>query len=141
MMHFSKRIRRISVCLACTLIICLCTGTVAQATVYEMYELVEGIPSESGYIPTYDPVEELTGETIISEDMMPAQEETSFGDGEVYSGDSYETQEGGFGDGTPGENQSLFEDGVSETESDENTAVFFSEETEEPENLNSEGDN
>lgn len=140
-MHFSKRIRRISVCLACTLIICLCTGTVAQATVYEMYELVEGIPSESGYIPTYDPVEELTGETIISEDMMPAQEETSFGDGEVYSGDSYETQEGGFGDGTPGENQSLFEDGVSETESDENTAVFFSEETEEPENLNSEGDN
>ena len=63
-----KRLQRnrFRACLYAALALCLAGTTVTEAaTVYEMYELVEGTPSESGYIPTMDPVEELTGETIL----------------------------------------------------------------------------
>lgn len=139
-MDFLLRMKKLTICLSSVFILCLGIDISAQAaTVYEMYELVEGTPSENGYIPAYDPVEELTGETTVSEDMSVSQEPASFGDGEVCSDDSNESDEAAFDDGAAGD--ASFGDGGSDIISSKNDAAFVSEETGEPENLNSDGNN
>lgn len=81
--------KRLVACFSAALALCLGSGAVAEAaTVYEMYELVEGTPSKSGYIPVSDPVEELTGETILPDEEVSEDSQDSFSDGEITSADS-----------------------------------------------------
>lgn len=142
------RIKKISVCLSVILILCIGTGTAAEAgTVYELYELVEGTPSESGYIPTYDPVEDLTGETPISvaddtvenppvfddasETSDPADvwtDEPVFDDGEVFD------------DASSSDSADVFDDGSFDDGSTPNGADVFSQDLSEPERLNEEAE-
>lgn len=97
-----KKIKRAVSLLACTLAVSLGTSSLVQAgTVYELLEIVEGNPSDSGYIPAYDPAENLepssggasgnasstSPENTITDDgsgqeVLPDTGEPSFDDGE-----------------------------------------------------------
>lgn len=111
-MTYFIRKKRFHFILAALLTLCLGTCSTAQAgTTYELYELIEGEPSENGYIPVYDPVEELTGETIL-----PPEEDSAapfaFSEGAVQTEPVQEEQGGNpFGDGEEGGNEG-FSDGV-----------------------------
>ena len=87
----------------CTAAVLGCTGTVYGADGYQIFELTEGAVSETGYIPAYDPAEEMSdpsgsGEGLIS----PASPEEGFSDGDMddaADGDRTEETGDGFSDG------------------------------------------
>lgn len=139
MIH-SLRIKKLTVFLSAVLILCLGTCTAAEAgTTYELYELVEGMPSESGYIPVYDPVEDLTGENTATPDgdiaandpsasadhdswtdgVAESQDVTAFNDGEAFYDGDVDSGEASFDDGSAFQDDHASED-----------PVFFSEEPE-----------
>lgn len=69
-LKFTKK--RLAASLSVALAVSLSSASLVQAgTTYEMFELVEGEASETGYIPVYDPAEELDPEG------MPAGDESS----------------------------------------------------------------
>lgn len=131
----------LTACIAAVLSLCLTGSSLVQAgTVYELYELVEGASSENGYIPAYDPAEDLSGESVsvIAESDTPVEqapeESPVFGDGSlegnsVPAADTVPVfDESAFGDGSA---VSDFESGIEDTyESTEETISFYSEETE-----------
>lgn len=144
------RIKKINVCLSVILILCIGTGTVAEAgTAYELYELVEGTPSESGYIPTYDPVEDLTGETPISAAEDTVENPPVFDDDDdAVNSDTIDswTDEPVFDDGEVFDDASafdsadVFDDGSFDDGNTPNSPAVFSQDLSEPERLNEEED-
>lgn len=92
--------KRLAAGLSLALAVSLSSVSLVQAgTTYELFELVEGEASESGYIPVYDPAEELDSEGIPTGDessitpydaitdggpqarSLPANEADAFDDG------------------------------------------------------------
>lgn len=140
------QIRKITACLSVVLALCMGTGTVAEAgTAYELYELVEGTPSESGYIPTYDPVEDLSGESVISveEDMIDTP--TAFSAEEIseditIGSDAADVFDDGecFDSSTGSDSADVFDDGSFIDGGTADIADVFSEDPEEPEKLDTE---
>lgn len=162
MTHFIHR-KKSSILLTALLALCLGTCSTAQAgTTYELYELVEGTPSETGYIPVYDPVEDLTGEVILSPEEEPEaqvqffdetsqpeslQEESDgspFGDGETETSEGFsdgmafsaEIPEGNeFQDGEEADPESSETSPASLSEEESADVSFFSDEASSSENL------
>lgn len=137
-----KRLQRnrFRACLCAALALCLAGTTVTEAaTVYEMYELVEGTPSESGYIPTMDPVEELTGETILPDEEVNEESQDSFSDGDSFSEETGSAAVFSLDDNSSAEEGTVFDDGSSFSDGEENVSedsasAFVTEEITEAEN-------
>lgn len=160
-MKIFLRIKKAAACLSAVLVICLGTGMVAEAAaVYELCELVEGTPSQSGYIPTYDPVEELSGESIIEEDLSDAPsvfsdtfietpeiqdgtvgENGSGSEGDVLFDDGEELDgQASFDDGSFSDGSSCSIDGIDDADSADSSMAVFSDALEEPEKLSGDED-
>lgn len=81
--------KRLSACFTMSLALVLGSSSLVQAgTVYELFELVEGEASESGYIPVYDPAIQFELEDIPSEDTSsgtPSDETLTDGEIQAYS--------------------------------------------------------
>ena len=135
-MNFRFIFKKYTALLSVVLVFCLGTqpAAVQAATAYEMYELIEETPSESGYIPAYDPAEELAGERILEEDTESQTQDHS--DAKISSPEiTIESDRNVFDDGTDPDHPSGFDDGSSDLFSEDETAIF-SEDPNEPENLN-----
>lgn len=73
-----------------------CSGTVYGATGYQILELVEGTVSETGYIPVYDPAEEMSDPSGDIQGLeSPLAQVDGFSDGE-----NVQKPEDGFSDGS-----------------------------------------
>ncbi len=135
--------RKSNIILTALLTVSLGTCCTAQAgTVYELYELVEGMPSESGYIPVYDPAWEITGENIlVPEEDADTNVPAAFSDDHASSesaseessvsvfGDGDEAEDGGFSDGTAFSADIPDNIEFQDIEEEEDTVSFFSEES------------
>ncbi|MDO4274995.1 MAG: lectin like domain-containing protein [Eubacteriales bacterium] len=141
-MKFKEIKKRLAAALSLAVALSLgCSSVVQAATTYELFELVEGEASDTGYIPAYDPAEEI--------EDVPAGDESSITpggditDGEVQPRSLPENDTAIFDDGEPPSDTVDFGPGVSafslepsqepfSDSPDADSSMFSAEETLEP---------
>lgn len=121
-----KKKRKFLGCLSAVLTLILASSSsVSAGTVYELYELVEGEASESGYLPTYDPVtmfdleEDETGSSTTSP-------EDAISDGEAQASVDEQDYTKAFSDNDQNNGADGFEDGSSNAIDSQNDLQVFS---------------
>ncbi|MDO4339966.1 MAG: lectin like domain-containing protein [Eubacteriales bacterium] len=127
--------KRLSACFAMSLALILGSSSLVQAgTVYELFELVEGEASESGYIPVYDPAVQFELEDIPLEDTASGtSSDETLTDGEIqaYSNEidpASAFSDDSFSDPSDGSSD-IFQDDSSDAEAPGDIDVFSAEDS------------
>lgn len=131
-MRFITKKKKFLVCLSMVFSMSLASASsVSAGTVYELYELVEGDASDSGYLPTYDPVAmfDLEEDTGQGTDSSTVPSEKTITDGENQETPDGQDDSSAFSDGGSADGSAAFDDGAAAKSVPGNDVSLFSDDT------------
>ena len=128
-MKFVTKKKKLLVCLSMVFSMSLASASpVSAGTVYELYELVEGEASDSGYLPTYDPAAmfDLEEDSGQGTDSSTVPSENSISDGDTQENQDSQDDAGPFSDGSSDDGTASFDDGAASRSVPDSDVQLFS---------------